>query len=74
MVNYGFRYKVVFKGEEVEQLLIAPDKAHAEKAFEYHKKISEKNPDKVTLISTEVEEIPEEDLIDEQVTPQYTEN
>lgn len=63
--HYGFKYEVEFNGEKVEQLLIAPDKSHAEKAFEHHKQIAEKNPDKLRLISTEVEEIKEEDIVKE---------
>ena len=66
MVNYGFRYTVIFKGEEVEQVLIAPDKESAQKALDYHIQIAEKNPDKVKIISTEVEEIPEEDIVKEE--------
>jgi hypothetical protein len=74
MGNYGFRYTVEFKGEEVEQLLVAPDKESAQKAFDYHTKVAEKNPEKIKIISTEVEEIPEEDIIKEEevATPTST--
>ena len=73
MVEYGFRYTVNFKGEELEQVLIAPDKESAQKALNYHIQIAEKNPDKVKIISTEVEIIPEEEILKEDEQPIITE-
>lgn len=75
MGQYGFKYTIKFKGEDVEQMLIAPNKEAAQKVFDFHKKFSIENPEKINLISTEVEEILEEDIIhEEEVKPKYIES
>jgi hypothetical protein len=67
MLEYGFRYTVEFKGEEIEQLIITSNKESAQKAFDYHIQIAEKNPDKIRIISTGVEEIAEKSIMKDEI-------